>query len=209
MKVTSLIDCIKYFWLGTLCDAEKRRFFRNQMTIKTIIDKEFSMSEVDISIKDVYLLIKFCNQIYEHGVCTMEYIHEFYYDYKGDWSNFEVNAKFIHLLGVFSLLVLNEEIINAAFKRNYKHLIIRYFGSDLLEMSNAVDITLGQGVDACDYRKRLDYLLGLLFDREFNKHMKTYISDIRAMMKTEMIFKNLVLTLDARIPMKTNSSSMR
>lgn len=206
MKGATTIRSITYFFLSLLCDAEKRQILQNQMAIKNIIDKNLSKSEFEISINDIYILINFCNQFYEHGVCTMEYIHEFYYDYKKDCSNFKINAIFIHLLGIFTLLVLNEEISNAAFSRNYKHLIIRYFGNDLLEISNKVDINLDQDVNACQYRERLDYLLSLLFDREFNKRIKTYISDIRTRIKTEMIFKNLGMNTDVDTAMKPVSS---
>lgn len=208
MKGASNIRSVTYYWIHLLFNAEKRQLLRDQITIKNIIDKNFSKPEFEISINDIYVLINFCDQLYEHGVCTMEYIHEFYYDYKKGCLNFEINAKFIHLLGIFSLLVLIEEISNVAFNRNYKYLIIRYFGNDLLEISNNSDISLDQSVTAYDYRERLDYLLSLLFDRGFNVRIKAYISDIRTRIKTEMVFKNLVLKPDVETAKKPVKCSM-
>lgn len=200
MKSSSFIRSVAYYWIGLVCSVEQSQLLQSQMTIKNIIDKEFSNTKYEVSINDIYVLIRFCDQFYEHGVCTMEYIQKFYYDYTKKSSSFEIDAKFIHLLGIFSLLVLNEEINNTDFKRNFKYLIIRYFGNDLLEISNRFDINLDDGINVYDYKERLDYLLNLLFNKEFNKRIKTYISDLRTRMKTEMLFKNLVLDFDVKTP---------
>lgn len=208
MKGGSTIRSLTYFCHRLLCDTEKCQILRSQMTIKNIIDKNFSKSEFEISINDIFILVNLCNQFYEHGVCTMEYIHKFYYDYKNGCSTFEVNTKFIDLLEIFSLLVLSEEISNLAFNRNYKYLIIRYFGNDLLDISNNVEISVDQGVTAYDYKEQLDYLLSLLFNKKFNKQIKAYISDIRILMNTEMKFKNLVLNPDVETAIKPVNSSM-